>query len=134
MMHFTIFTYGVTLVIYFLFPTCQLLRPAVFPRDNLLTQIMLFLYDHDTNTNVCPSLHVVGSIGIAMALNRTRQFGTRRWKLINGVSAFLISISTLFVRQHSVWDVFWGVVFSFAAWFVVYRIPAKREVTSLAVS
>lgn len=127
-------TFGGSILIFLLYPTCQNFRPAVMPRDNLLTRIMFFLYDHDTNTNVCPSLHVVGSIGIAMALNRTQHFSTRRWKILNGVSAFLISISTLFVRQHSVWDVFWGVVFSFAAWFVVYRIPAKREVTSLAVS
>ena len=34
MMRFVMITYSVTLIIYFLFPTCQMLRPEVFPRDN----------------------------------------------------------------------------------------------------
>ena len=31
MMRFVMITYSVTLIIYFLFPTCQMLRPEVFP-------------------------------------------------------------------------------------------------------
>ena len=40
MMKFTIFTYGTGLLIFALFPTCQQLRPEVFPRENLLTGVM----------------------------------------------------------------------------------------------
>ena len=38
-MYFIILTYSVTIVIYLIFPTCQQLRPAAFPRDNLLTLV-----------------------------------------------------------------------------------------------
>ena len=40
MMRFVMITYSVTLIIYFLFPTCQMLRPEVFPRDNALTRFI----------------------------------------------------------------------------------------------
>ena len=59
MMRFVMITYSVTLIIYFLFPTCQMLRPEVFPRDNVLTRFIAGFYVFDTNTNVCPSLHVI---------------------------------------------------------------------------
>ena len=59
MMRFVMITYSVTLIIYFLFPTCQMLRPEVFPRDNALTRFIAGFYVFDTNTNVCPSLHVI---------------------------------------------------------------------------
>lgn len=62
MMRFVMITYSVTLIIYFLFPTCQMLRPEVFPRDNALTRFIAGFYVFDTNTNVCPSLHVIGSM------------------------------------------------------------------------
>lgn len=64
MMTFILLTYGVTVLIYLLFPNCQDLRPAVFPRDNALTRFTAWFYAFDTNTDVCPSLHVVGSRGV----------------------------------------------------------------------
>ena len=44
MMRFVMITYSVTLIIYFLFPTCQMLRPEVFPRDNALTRFIAGFY------------------------------------------------------------------------------------------
>lgn len=52
MMAFIILTYGVTVLIYLLFPNCQDLRPAVFPRDNALTRFTAWFYVFDTNTDV----------------------------------------------------------------------------------
>ena len=58
-------TMSISTAVFFLYPTCQELRPGVFPRDNVLTDAVKLLYRMDTNTNVCPSLHVAYSIGIA---------------------------------------------------------------------
>ena len=105
MMHFTIFTYGVTLVIYFLFPTCQLLRPAVFPRDNLLTRFIAGFYQFDTNTNVCPSIHVLGTMAVLLTSYHCRSTSTPGWKIAFTVAAALICASTVFLKQHSILDV-----------------------------
>lgn len=57
----------VAVVVYVAFPSCQELRPETFPRDNVLTRLVGLLYSADTNTGVCPSLHVAFSFGIASA-------------------------------------------------------------------
>ena len=65
MQTYIIITQVIAMAIYIIFPSRQDLRPEVFPRDNVLTQLMGFIYTVDTNTGVCPSLHVGYSLGIA---------------------------------------------------------------------
>ena len=68
MMRFVIVTYTAATVIYFIYPTQQLLRPEAFSHDNALTRAVAWFYTFDTNTNVCPSLHVIGSAAALFAL------------------------------------------------------------------
>lgn len=125
---FYILTFGGSILIFLLFPTCQNFRPVQLPRDNFLTDLITLLYRTDTHTNVCPSLHVVGSIGAAIGLCDTKRFGTPLWKWIHWGSAVLICVSTVFVKQHSVLDIFWGVLYSFAAWLIIYKPCATRRI------
>lgn len=129
-MYYIMITYGVTMAIYLIYPTCQELRPAEFARDNFLTRFMAAFYAFDTNTNVCPSIHVEGSIAVALAAWDTPRFQTPLWRTVFLGTALLISVATVFVKQHSVLDVFWALVLCAAAWVVVYGIPdakAKRR-------
>lgn len=127
MMHFYMIVFGISTLVFFLYPTCQNFRPEVFPRDNLLTRTMGLLYDLDTNTNVCPSLHVSGGIGAALGFVATKRFSTRGWKIINILIAASICASTVFVKQHSVIDVFWGLVLSWGAWRLAFRRPMQNR-------
>ena len=89
---------------YIFYPSIQLLRPETFPRDNLLTRLMAFIYTVDTPTGVCPSLHVAYSVGIASTWCKARS--VPRWsKPVVVALAILISIATTFVKQHSVVDI-----------------------------
>ena len=129
-MYYIMITYGVTMAIYLIYPTCQELRPEEFARDNFLTRFMAAFYAFDTNTNVCPSIHVEGSIAVALAAWDTPRFQTPLWRTVFMGTALLISVATVFVKQHSVLDVFWALVLCAAAWVVVYGIPdakAKRR-------
>lgn len=119
-MYYYMIVFSVSVAVFALYPTVQHLRPASFPRDNALTRIMGLLYTLDTNTNVCPSLHVSGAIGAALGLCDTKYFSTGRWKWVWGITAGLICLATAFLKQHSVWDLFWGLVLSRFAWFLVY--------------
>ncbi len=105
MMHFIICTYTITMVIYLLFPTCQELRPAEFERDNLLTRFIGWFYTFDTNTNVCPSIHVLGSAAAMFGLLDCRRLQKPGFKLAVCAAALLICASTVFMKQHSVLDV-----------------------------
>lgn len=100
---FLIITQVVAMVIYILFPNRQDLRPTEFVRDNIFTHGVALLYSLDTNTNVCPSLHVAYSIGIASTWVKEKGV-SRGIKTFVVIAAVLICLSTAFIKQHSVVD------------------------------
>ena len=102
---FIIVTQVTAMLCYILFPTCQNLRPEIFPRENFLTDCIAFLYTFDTNTGVCPSLHCAYSLGIASVWWKHPDASRRsKW----GITLFcaLVCLSTVFIKQHSVLDFF----------------------------
>ena len=124
---YIIITQVAAMAIYILFPTRQDLRPESFPRENFLTQIVALLYHFDTNTNVCPSLHVAYSLGIASVWIKEKDV-SRLWKA--GIVLFVISVclSTAFIKQHSVLDGFAAIpICLFAEWFVFHRKKRRRH-------
>ena len=108
------------LVIFLIYPTSQGLRPEIMPRDNVLTGLVHFLHRIDTPTNVCPSLHVYDSVGACIAVILTKDCFNRAEKYAAVLLTVSISLSTLFLKQHSVIDVFWGLVMSAVMYFIVY--------------
>jgi len=107
-------------LIWLLIPNGQDLRPLVMPRDNFFTRWVAGLYSIDTNTNVFPSVHVVGSIGAALAVwDGLRRKPVLRWG--TAVLAVLICLSTLFIKQHTVLDVAGGAVLSALVALPIYR-------------
>lgn len=128
LMWYIIVTYTFTIVIYLIYPTAQELRPEVFPRDNVFTRVLEWFYTFDTNTNVNPSLHVIGSFAVMYAAWHSERFSSRGWKAAFTVTALLISISTVFVKQHSIIDVISGVlVCMFFYPFVYKRKPQEKK-------
>ena len=121
MMKFIMITYSVTLFIYFIFPTCQNLRPASFPRDNILTRFMAWFYGFDTNTNVCPSIHVIGSFAVMFTAWHTPRFSSPGWRLGFAAAAVLISISTVFLKQHSCIDIVAAIPLCLVGYFISFR-------------
>lgn len=125
-LYFIMLTYSVTMVVYLVYPTCQGLRPAEFPRDNFMTRLVAGFYEFDTNTNVCPSLHCVGSMAVAFAAWDTKRFRTPVWRAAFMGTALLISVSTVFVKQHSVIDVLWAWLLCAAGYVIVYVVLPRR--------
>lgn len=122
---YIIVTQLTAMAIYILFPSRQDLRPAIFPRDNFLTNCIRILYAFDTNTGVCPSLHVAYSIGIASVW--TKEKGANIWwKSFVVVAVILICLSTMFIKQHSAVDFFAALPVCLLAEFIVYHRPKAR--------
>ncbi|MBR6392011.1 MAG: phosphatidic acid phosphatase [Eubacterium sp.] len=124
-MKFTAITYTVTLIIYAIYPTAQDLRPQVFANNNFCTQIAKFAYSVDTNTNVCPSIHVLGSMAVYFAARKSKAFGSLSWRIVFCVITVLITLSTLFVKQHSAVDIILAILLGTAAYPFVYPIGKK---------
>ncbi len=110
----------ITFTIYILFPNMQNLRPTEFARDNILVDVMKNLYAIDTNTNVCPSLHVVFSMGMLFAMWNSKHFKTPAWRIVFLVITVLICLATVFLKQHSVIDIIAGLIVSFAVFPFVF--------------
>lgn len=114
----------VAMAVYIIYPSRQDLRPLVFERDNLLTRIMGIIYAFDTNTGVCPSLHVAYSLGIASVWLKKKDASVV-WKVILVIFVIAICIATAFVKQHSVVDILWalplGALAEVLTFHVIYR-------------
>ena len=110
---------AVSTLCYILWPSRQDLRPAVFPRENVLTALMGFIYAFDTPTGVLPSLHAAISLALASAGLRDPDLRPAlRAALVFWV--LMICVSVCFVKQHSALDVLAAVPVWLAGDFAVY--------------
>lgn len=83
------------------------------------------LYSADTNTNVIPSMHVLGCMAAVFGLFRSRC--TPRWMKVSVIIlTVLINASTVFIKQHSILDVIIALAVSIVLYFVVFVWLEKR--------
>jgi len=124
-MLFIILGFSASMLICALFPNGQDLRPQVFPRNNCFAWLVRQIYAADTNTNVLPSMHVVGCIAAcsSIVLSKSVKRSWIKWGSI--VLSALISASTLFVKQHSALDMIAAVFLCIPIYLIVF--PPKRK-------
>jgi len=128
LMKFIMVSYSLALAVFILFPNCQELRPETFERDNPFTRFIAGFYRFDTNTNVSPSLHVIGSVAVAVCAWHSRHFSAAPWRLAFCAAAFLISVSTVFLKQHSILDILAAIPVCAVAYVYAYS-PPKRALS-----
>ena len=105
-----------------LWPNGQHLRPFTMPRDNIFTRMVAGLYRTDTPTNLWPSIHVYNSLGVHIAIMKCRKLADRKWiQRGSFVLAVSIILSTMFLKQHSVFDVLTAFIMGFVMYGLVYR-------------
>lgn len=122
---YLICAFAICFAVYILVPNGQDLRPEVFERDNIFTYIIGLIYSADTNTNVFPSMHVAGALGAAEAFFRTD--GLKKYRAVSVITAVLICASTVFIKQHSLLDVFGGIAVWLISHITVYRIFRRAD-------
>ena len=88
--------------------------------------VMGVIYSADTNTGVCPSLHVAYSLGIASTWLRER---SASWVTKTAVCIFvaLVCMSVAFVKQHSVVDIYAAIPVCIVAEFIVFIMPKLKN-------
>jgi membrane-associated phospholipid phosphatase len=124
---FIIIGYSSCLLFYFIFPNGQDLRPRVFAETNVFTEAVQSFYANDTNTNVLPSMHVIGSSAIVFAVFDSKRL-RKPWLCVTSVIvAVLIDLSTVFIKQHSILDVWTGLALSAVIYVIVYVVIKKKQ-------
>ena len=114
-----------SIAIFLIFPSGQNLRPAAVPGNDLASWLLRAIYAADTNTNVFPSMHVVGTLAAMAAAFDTPSIPRwARW----GVAALGVAInaSTVLIKQHSVLDILGGIVLFGIVYLVVCVAWKKR--------
>ena len=116
----------VFLLISTLFPNGHHLRPHIMPRDNIFTQMVAALYKTDTPTNLWPSIHVYNSLGCHIAIMKSGRIKNAKRGTVVRIVSFILCISiimsTMFIKQHSVFDVTTAFIMAAIMYGIVYHL------------
>ena len=116
----------ICLIIYAVWPNGHTLRPDLssLERDNIFLRMLDGLYTADTSTNVCPSIHTFNSIGACIAIFHADKIKNAKYgrAVRIGILVLTISIclSTVFLKQHSILDVFAAMALAVPLYLVAY--------------
>lgn len=119
------------LIISTVYPNGHYLRPTTYEHENICTALVQWLHSTDTPTNLFPSIHVYNSIAVNIAVWHCDNFKKNHVVRISS-AVLMVSIicATMFLKQHSVFDVLTGILLAVFMYSLVYvrggvKIPAK---------
>ena len=116
-----------------LVPNCQELRPADLAVTDIFTWAVQLTYDLDTNTNVFPSVHVLGVIAAVLSVWETPGLRKTGWRWVVVAYGLVIIASTLLVKQHALADVLAAIPWGLVSYFIVYCVIGKRRDAALSL-
>lgn len=115
------------LIFYAVWPNGLMLRQEI-TAQNFCADLVRFLRTVDTPTNVCPSIHVSSTVAVHLVIGRSKSFQKcRSVRCLSLLVTVLICLSTMLIKQHSVIDVFWGVVLSVVLGELTWRTEEYRK-------
>ncbi|GCD09479.1 phosphatase PAP2 family protein [Clostridium tagluense] len=100
-----ILCYVVAFITFYFFQT-TVARPIVTGED-IFSKLILFTYSSDMPYNCFPSIHVITTYLAVKGINLTN--ANKRIKFPVNVVGFLIIISTQFIKQHVIMDIFFAI-------------------------
>lgn len=115
-----------SLLICRVFPNGTDMRPIVNPNDGICDKLVYYLYTIDTSTNIFPSVYVYNSLIANHAMQQSH--AKERYKLLSVFISFSICLSTMFLKQHSVVDVFGAIILFFLIKMIYTRIGRENKI------
>ena len=110
------------LIVSTLWPNGHHLRLSTLPRDNVFCDLVAMLWRTDTPTNLWPSIHVYNSMGAHFAVMHSSSLSHKKGiRVASFILAVSIIMSTMFLKQHSVFDVVTGLLLGGVMYVMVYR-------------
>ncbi len=94
---------------------------AMYPNDNFLTDVIKFLQGFDNPTTILPSMHVYVACGLHFAVARDKELGTKSVKIASALLCITICLATVFVKQHSVYDIAAALCLVVPMYFVAFK-------------
>lgn len=120
---FLIIGMTICLTLYVLFPSELELRPATVDTSDIFGYLVSIIYKTDTPTNVCPSIHCLNSFATHIAIRKCGFFRKRPALIrLSFILMVMICLSTLFLKQHSVYDVIGAALLAVVLYIIIYRL------------
>jgi hypothetical protein len=121
-----------SMIIISIWPNGQDLRPVFDAKENIASYIVAFIHSFDTNTNVFPSMHVVGTVGVVAAAIASKDMRKNRaLQVFMCLFALFRVAGTVMLKQHSILDVFSGVILESFVLVLVYTGLASRGLDAI---
>lgn len=105
-------------IIYFFFPTC--VERPIITNNNLSSILTNIIYKIDTPVNCLPSGHCLLCFYFIIGLSEIKNIKPI-YKILIFTSSVLIILSTVFVKQHVLYDVISALILSIITWFIVNK-------------
>ena len=111
-------------IVYYFIPHGQPLRvPLTANEADIFSRMVYSLYSSDTPTNCAPSIHVLNSLAVNFAIQKSGIFRDRRWiRTSSHILNIAIILSTMFIKQHSIVDVALGLVLGIGVYMLIYTV------------
>lgn len=119
---------SIALFICMIFPNGLTLRPDSVS-DSILGQMVAKLYTSDTSTNVFPSIHVLNSLIVTYAIVKSELVADKKYFFIKAGSiilCILICLSTIFLKQHCLYDVIGGILLFWLLTNLIYNVDYAK--------
>lgn len=117
----------ICLIVFTVYPTSFDHRPFNIQGSSLSTFLVNFIYTADKSQNVFPSIHVFNSIGCAIALVKCQDFHSSYFmKIFANGSALMITLSTMFIKQHSILDAVSAGVLAIVLYILIYKLDVFK--------
>lgn len=101
--------------------------------DDLLSRMVAFVYRNDAPYNCFPSIHCLSSYLLFLAARNSPAIRDRTAVLI-GILAWVIIVSTLFVKQHVVMDAFAGIMLAHLVFSLISALWGQRSRGSVSLN
>ena len=121
----------ICLLIYTIWPNGHYLRVDLdaLGRSNIFIDALAKIYSVDTATNVFPSIHVFNSVGAFIAIHKSERLQNIKWlQWFTFVLTVMICLSTVYLKQHSVLDIFGALALNIVMYVIVY-VPEWGKIT-----
>lgn len=117
--------YTICMVVYTVWPNGLNLREEL-EGSGIFEKAVLWLRSIDPPRNVCPSMHVSSTVAIDIVVRQCDYIETR-FKNLETLTAVLICLATLFIKQHSIIDVLLGILMSVLLWLIWEKFSENIE-------
>ncbi len=127
MMKFFVITYTIAVLTFFIWPSGHDLRPTSFPRENICTDLVRFIYGADKARSIFPSEHVIGAFAVVFAAADSKRFSGRLSMLYHWFIAIMITLSVVYTKQHSVLDILGAAPVCLLGYMIAFYPESRRR-------